>query len=262
LQATTQRAPGAAAAVSHTGLEASGVAVMGQGARLDEHGLTLNGSPSPLNGPLNQLIGMLNTKDSCTPDPPVGVPNLPTLPVSTPVLRVGQPTLSDKLGHHGNERSVSMSGLTICLASITPVPNASSNPVSPTPTIYTITLGNVSSSAYGVSLPADAGLGGQFAPDLSGTLDGGAGTGAIPPSTTTAVNPGAGGGTTPAAGSAHGGAFGGLLATLTGGILSPKVVVTVATLAEMALLGTLWLSYRLAAARRDDESPSTRMDLV
>ena len=51
---------------------------------------------------------------------------------------------------------------------------------------------------------------------------------------------------------------------LTGGILSPKAVITVASFAELALLATLWLSYRLAAAARRAAALSARdhMDLV
>jgi len=260
LTAVTERAPGAATAVSHTSMAVSDLTVLGHSARIDQNGISLDGSPSALNGPIGQLIGALGSRQ-CTPNPPIGVPNGPSLPASQPVLTIGPPVVQDQLSHAGNERTVAMTGLTLCLAAIAPVPNASSQPLSPTPTVYTITLGNATSSAYGISLPQETGLSiGGLPPSLpeSGVLPGGVDT----TTTTTGGTPGTPAGATPAIGGSRGGS-GSLLARLTGGILSPQVVVTVATLAELALLGTLWLSYRLAAApRRDDPSPGSRMDLI
>jgi len=261
LTASTTRAPGAAQATSHTDLQASGVTVAGVSARLDENGLSLNGSPSALNGPVSQLIATLSSPQ-CTPDPPVGVPNGPSLPASQPVLTIGAPVLHDQLSHHGNERSVSMTGLTLCLATIAPVPNTSGAP-SPTPTIYTVTLGDASSSAYGVSLPQES-VGSPLLPAMpqTGTLDAGGGsvtdtvvTNGAPQSPQQApVTPQQPGGLSR------------LMATLTGGILSPNVVVAVASLAELALLATLWLSYRLVAGRRRRDGDATAnaspLDLV
>lgn len=257
LTATTERSPGAASATAHTDMEFSGVTVLGHAARIGPDGITLDGSPSPLNGPIGQLIGGLGSA-RCTPNPPLGIPNGPSLPVAQPVLSIGPPVRRDQLSHNGNERSASLSGLTICLATVTPVPNASSQPLSPTPTVYTITLGDVASSAYGISLPGEGSLSiGGLPPALPQTgvsIPGGG--------STTATTPGSPG--TPGSPATPGGSgLGRLLATLTGGILNPGVVVTVAILAELALLATLWLSYRLAAAARlPGESPASRMDLV
>jgi hypothetical protein len=259
LTATTERSPGAAQATSQSQLEASGVSVLGQSARLDQNGLTVLGSPSALNGPIRQLIQQLSSP-KCTPNPPIGVPNGPSLPASQPVFTIGPPVLRNQLTHGGNERSVAMSGLTICMATIVPVPNASSNPVSPTPTIYTITLGNLDSSAYGIALPSDTSSGGTFVPVLpeTGVVPGGTDT------TTTITTPGSPGSNGAGAGGGNaGGSQQGLVAVLTGGILSPRVVVTMASLAELALLVTLWLSYRRARSLRAlDAAAESPMDLV
>jgi hypothetical protein len=259
LTVTTQRAPGAATATSHTDLEATGVSVLGQAARLDQNGLTVLGSPSPLNQPAQQLVGMLSSP-RCAPNPPIGIPNGPELPASQPVFSIGPPVLHDQLSHGGNERTVSMSGLTLCMATVAPVPNASSNPVSPTPTVYTITLGQASSSAYGISLPADTGTGGTLLPPLpeTGVLPGTGGT----DTSTTTTEPGAPGANAASSGGTGAGSGGGFLARLTGGILSPQVVVAMASLAELAVLLTLWASYRMAAGRRREESRNQPMDLV
>jgi hypothetical protein len=261
LTAITERAPGAAAATSHTSMAVSDVEVLGHSARLDQNGLSVDGVPSPLNGRIGQLIAALGSR-RCTPNPPIGVPNGPSLPVSQPVLTVGPPVLEDQASHGGNERTVSMTGLTLCLAGITPVPNASAQPLSPTPTIYTITLGTAASSAYGITLPQETGLSvGGLPPSLpeTGMVPGGFDT----TTTTTGGTPGTPGSVGAASTGGSGGGVGALLATLTGGILNPKVVVTVATIAELVLLATLWLSYRLAAAtRRHDASPTSRMDLI
>jgi hypothetical protein len=260
LTASTARAPGAAQATSHTDLQATGVTVAGLSARLDENGLTLNGSPSPLNGPISQLIATLSSPQ-CTPNPPVGVPNGPSLPASQPVLTIGAPVLHDQLSHHGNERTVGMTGLTLCLATIAPVPNTSGAP-SPTPTIYTVTLGDATSSAYGVSLPQES-TGTALLPAMpqTGTLD--VGGGAVTDTVVT-NNPPQSPAQTPATTQQPGG-LSRLLATLTGGILSPNVVVAVASMAELTLLATLWLSYRLTAGRRrpdDDSASASHLDLV
>ena len=258
LTATTERAPGAAHATSHTSLQASGVTVAGVSARLDQNGITLNGASSPLNGPLQQLVNTVSSPE-CAPNPPVSVPNGPSLPASPPVLTIGLPTLTDQLTHHGNERSVSMTGPTLCLATIAPVPNTSGAP-SPTPTIYTVTLGDVTSSAYGVSLPADT-VATTLLPPMpeTGPLDtsGNSTSDTVIDNSTTATQPPPGA----PAGSPRSG-FGRLLATLTGGILSPQVVVSVASLAELALLVTLWLSYRMAIGRRAGDDAASRLDLV
>jgi len=151
---------------------------------------------------------------------------------------------------------VAMDGPTLCLATTAPIPG--SGGVAATPTVYRITLGSVASSAYGVSLPQAGALNLQFPPTLSTT------SGGIPGSVTSTTIDNAGSGST--SGTAQGGApsgLRGLLARLTGGILSPQVVVTVATLAEIALLATLWISYRLATAPPPgDASPASRLDLV
>jgi len=157
---------------------------------------------------------------------------------------------------------VAMNGPTLCIA--TTVPIAGSNGLAVTPTIYTVTLGSLSSAAYGVSFGGDS-AGSTFSPNLTDT-----GTTPVNPAgiDTTTVTGGASasapGAAPPPAPSSHPAARG-LFATLTGGILSRRVVVTVALLAEMALLGTLWASWLLArSARRRavDDSPTTRMDLI
>jgi hypothetical protein len=262
LTATTQRSASAPKATSHTDLEATGVTVAGVAARLDQNGLSVQGSPSPLNAVAQQVIGALNSPE-CTPAAPVPVPQVGTT-TSVPQLRIGPPTLSDRLSHNGNEDTVAMTGPTLCIASSAPIPGTDGH-VAATPTVYTITLGNVSSSAYGVSIPSDA-----SSTDLSPVLpDTGAALSVGAPGVdTSAVTGGASasnpGGNPAAAAPSHPGGRG-LFATLTGGILSRRVVVTVAVLAELALLGTLWTSWlpaRSARRRGGDDSPTTRMDLV
>ena len=258
LSVTTQRAPGAARATAHTSLEASGVTVAGQAARLDENGFSVNGGPvSPLNGALQQAIAMLNVQN-CTPQAPASLPGLGSL-TSPPTMQVGPPTLQNQVTHHGNEDSVAMTGPTLCIAGSAPVPGPGG--VAATPTVYRVTLGDVSSSAYGVSFGAAGTTSGTFLPPLPQT-DGSAGGNTVTETTITdgssAASPGA-----PQSPAAQPGGVRGLVARLVGGILQPPVVVTVATLAELALLATLWLSYHLARMPpAEDASPSTRMDLV
>jgi len=257
LTATTMRAPGAAHATSRTSLEATGVSIAGQSARLDEHGFSVNGTPQQsLDSAVQQLISALNSP-SCQPLAPLSLPGLGSL-TSQPQMQIGTPQLQDTLSHNGNEDSVAMDGPTLCLATTAPIPG--SGGVAATPTVYRITLGSVASSAYGVSLPQASALNLQFPPTLSTTSGGAPGS----VTSTTVDNAGSG-----SSGTAQGGApsglrgLRGLLARLTGGILSPQVVVTVATLAEIALLATLWLSYRLATAPPPgDATPASRLDLV
>src|SRR5581483_1374973 len=59
VQATTQRSAGAAHATAKTSFEASGVTVAGHGARLDQNGLSLDGTPSPLNPVAQQVVAAL-----------------------------------------------------------------------------------------------------------------------------------------------------------------------------------------------------------
>jgi hypothetical protein len=266
LTATTQRSAGAARATSHTNLEATGVTVAGVAARFDQNGLSVQGSPSPLNAAAQQIISSLNSPQ-CTPAAPVDVPGLGST-TSQPQFRIGPPTLQDQVTHNGNEDTVAMTGPTLCIATSAPIPGTSGG-IAATPTIYTITLGSLSSSAYGVSLPADTAstdFSSAF-PDTGASLTVGGASGAD----TTTVNGGDTAaaapttGTTPPGNSAGRPAPRGLYAVLTGGILSRRVVVTVAVLAELALLGTLWSSWLLArSARRRaaDQSPTTRMDLI
>jgi hypothetical protein len=261
LSATTQRIPGAAKATSRTSLEASGVSVAGQSARLDQNGLSVNGTPSPLNDTARSVIDQLNSKQ-CTPAAPVDVPGLGSL-TSVPAVRIGMPTLHDAITHNGNQAAVSMTGPTLCVATTAPIPGTNGS-VAATPTVYTITLGDVSSSAYGISLPtdstsseltptmADTGSAGPSATsygiDTAGSAAGGFGSGA----------PGHSSGAAPSHNSGRS-----LLATLTGGILSRRVVVLMALLAELALLGTLWASWLMSRRRvATGDSPATRMDLI
>lgn len=259
LTVTTQRTPGAASATSQTNLDAADVTVMGHSARLDQNGLSLDGSPSPLNGPIAQLIGALSSS-RCTPQPPVGVPNGPSLPVSQPVLTIGPPVLHDQTTHGGNERSVSMSGPTLCLATIAPVPNTSAQPLSPTPVIYTITLGDAQSSAYGISFPAES------LPVLAPLLPAPPQTGVVPPggmSTVTTTIPGSAGSNGSTHAHPRSTITGDAWLLTRGGLLSPRVVAAVASLAELALLATLWVAYRMAAAsRRRERAEADPLDLV
>ena len=256
LTVTTQRAPGAPHAVASRSLEASGVTVAGQAARLDENGISVNGSPvSPLNSGVQSLIAGLNSK-ACAPQP-TGVPGLDSL-TAAPTMQIGLPTLQDQVTHHGNEDSVTMTGPTLCLAGSAPVPNTGG--VAPTPTIYKVTLGDVSSSAYGVSFGAAGTGGGTFLPPLSQTFGGAGGN---TTTETTITNGSSSASANPPQPPTSPGGVRGLVAKLVGGILQPPVVVTVATLAELALLATLWLSYHLARTPpTDDASPATRLDLV
>ncbi|HZS13732.1 MAG TPA: hypothetical protein VFC09_03950 [Candidatus Dormibacteraeota bacterium] len=264
VSATAQRTAAAAHAVSHSSFEASGVTVAGQAARLDQNGLSVEGSPSPLDAAAQQVIAALNsTSPGCTVQTPVNVPGLGSI-TSQPSLHVDTPSIRDQLTHNGNEDSVDVNGPTLCIASSVPVPG--SNGFAATPTIYSITLGSVSSSAYGVSFPSDGGSV-TFSPTLSDT-SGSVPGGAAGIDTTTVTNPGTGGsgaGSGPPAPVPSHPAGHTLFAVLTGGILSRRVVVTVAVLAELALLGTLWSSWLLSrgARRRGlDDSPTTRMDLI
>jgi len=260
LTATTQRSAGAGRAVSHTGMEISGVTVAGVAARYDQNGLSLQGSPSPLNSVAESIVNALNSPQ-CAPAAPVSLPGLGSV-TSPPTFRVGPPTLQDQVTHNGNEATVAMTGPTLCVAGSIPIPG--SNGLAVTPTVYTITLGDVSSAAYGVSLPSDTSAP-QFVPVLPDT---GTTTTVGPPgvdTSTTITNPTTASAPASAAPAPAPSRPQGLFATLTGGILSRRVVVTVAVLAETALLGTLWASWLLArGARRRAlaESPRGRMDLI
>jgi hypothetical protein len=263
LTATTQRQSDAAKATSRSTLEASGVTVAGQAARLDQNGLSMPGPQTPLTDAANRLISSLYSSQ-CTPAAPVGVPQLGSL-TSVPTLRIGPPTLRNAVTHNGNQAAVSMTGPTLCVATTAPIPG--NGGVAATPTIYTITLGDVTSSAYGVSLPPDT-TSFQLSPALPETGVGLGGS-TLGPDTggTGAATTGTGAGTAPPASQPSHAAPRSLLATLTGGILSRRVVVTLAILVEAALLGTLWSSWLLArSARRRAtaaaDSPTTRMDLV
>ncbi|HEV7678018.1 MAG TPA: hypothetical protein VGQ42_05585 [Candidatus Dormibacteraeota bacterium] len=263
LTATTQRAPGAARATVQSNLEAAGVTVAGQAARLDEHGLTVLGSPSPLNDVARTLVDKLNDPE-CVPKAPIGVPNGGPQITSQPGLRIGVPTLQQQVTHNGNQAAANMTGLTLCLATTVPVPNTNAQPA-PTPTIYTVTLGDAHTTAYGASIAADpATAPAQFSPTLPQTSslggvdtsvpgDAGAAAAAAPPATAPAH---------PAPGAPKSGGRG-LVALLTGGLFSRRAVVTVAALAELALLGALWSAYlRTRRPPAPEESPTTRMDLV
>jgi hypothetical protein len=261
LSATTQRSADAARATSHTSLQASGVTVAGQSARLDEKGFSVNGAPSPLNDVAREILKQLNSPE-CKPATPIDAPGLGSL-TSVPALRIGLPALHNDVTHNGNEGVVSMTGPSICVATTAPIPGTNGN-VAATPTIYTITLGDVSSSAYGVSFPTDTPLTG-FSPILADTGIGGPNgtsygidTSGTAASGATATAPGH---TSGAASSQSNGRS--LLAMLTGGILSRRVVVLVAMLAELALLGTLWASWLMSRRRAlAGDSPTNRMDLV
>jgi hypothetical protein len=258
LTATTERAPGTPHATSHTSLEASGVTVAGHSARLDEQGISLDGAPQPLlNGAAQTLVGALNSP-TCTPDTPIGVPGLGSV-TSQPRMQMGLPTLQSQVTHHGNEATVSMTGPTLCIATTAPIPGTDGQ-VAATPAVYTITLGSVTSSAYGIAFPAEGVTTLPLLPAMPETgVTGGGGTTVT---NTTIDNSVSSTATTPPISPAPTG-LRALLARLTGGILSRPAVVTVATLAELVLLATLWLSYRLAAAKPpDDASPASRMDLV
>jgi hypothetical protein len=260
LTATTERAPGAPHATSHTSLEASAVTVAGQSARLDEHGISLGGAPQPaLNGIAQTLLGQLDSP-TCTPDTPIGVPGVGSV-TSQPRMQVGLPTLQDRVTHNGNEATVTMTGPTLCIATTAPIPGTNGQ-VAATPTVYTITLGSVTSSAYGVTFPAGSATTPPLLPALPETgVTPGSGTTVT--NTTTIDNAATSQPSPPASGAPSNGGPRTLLATLTGGILTRRAVVAVASLAELALLATLWLSYRLAKpAPPHDDSPTTRMDMV
>jgi hypothetical protein len=266
LTATTQRAPGAARATMRSSLEATGVTVATVPARLDENGLTVMGSPSPLTGVARSLIDTLNDPQ-CVPKTPIGIPNGGPQLTSQPGLRIGAPTLQQQITHDGNQAGVSMTGLTLCLATTAPIPNTNAQPA-PTPTIYTITLGDAHTTAYGASIPADASLPApdQFSPTLSqtGTLAGAVSVDTPASSDTTTAPPVAPATSPakPAPGAPRGGGRG-LIATLTGGLFDRNGVITVAIVAELALLGALWSAYlRTRTPPSVDESPTTRMDLV
>jgi hypothetical protein len=267
--ATTQRAAGAAHATARSSFEASGVTVAGQGARLDQNGLSLAGTPSLFNptaatlwAQAQQVVTALNARFAgCAAQPPVELPGAGSV-TSQPSIALEPPSVKEQPSHNGNEDTVDVSGPTLCIVSGVPIPG--SNGFAVTPTVYTITLGSVSSSAYGISFPADDTT--AFSPALNDNGGSGVGVGAGVDTTTTVTQPGgvSGGGSTPAPTAAHP-TTRPLYAVLTGGILSKRVVVTVAVVAELALLGTLWASWlaaRSARRRVPDDSPATRMDLV
>lgn len=267
VSATTQRSAGAAHATSKSSFEATGVSVAGQSARLDQNGLSLDGSPQPaLNGAVQQLVAALNgtSPDGCVVQPPLNLPRLGSI-TSQPSLHVDPPAVREQPGHNGNEDTVDVNGPTLCIATSAPVPG--SNGFAATPTIYSITLGSVSSSAYGVSFPPDSG-GSLFSPTLTDTGNGPLGAAAGIDTGTSVTNPGSAGATPGGAPVAPPPASPQrvLSAVLTGGILSRGAVATVAVFAELALLGTLWSSWLAArgARRRGvlDDSPTTRMDLI
>ena len=171
--ATTQRLLSANGATGSENVEFTGVTVNGKGATIDQRGLTINGHTVPLS-------------PSGSVTPPTSVPCLSGTPcVGTPTLALAGTTVARKQ-RSSNEYAVGATGATLTLTTSAPVPDSITpscpkppncgSPVSNTPVVYNIMLGNVASEAYGLpaqSLSSTSGLGGLvggFAGIVGGSL--------------------------------------------------------------------------------------------
>ena len=135
-----QRVIGAPRATALESIEFSGVTLNGQGATLNQDGLSVAG----------HTITTLPT--ATTPAPPPGLPAsagpVPTTPptVSVTGTRVTstQPT--------PDEAVIAATGATVTITSTTPVPNAiPPTGVSATPTVYTLNIASLAGEAYGLA---------------------------------------------------------------------------------------------------------------
>ena len=278
--AHSARRAGAPQATGSTSVEYAGVTFAGQSARIDHNGVTLLGHPAvalqQLADAFNQMVGMA-TGGSVPPAPP-GLPLPPPPPgYSSPAPHLSTPVVSNQVSHGGDENTAGVVGLTLTFASPVPVPSVAGFPpsgcsppkppsgqpvsVQPTPATYIVTLGNVSSSAYGLALPQAASLNTGL-----GSLDLGSAAGLSPlPSTDAGAGGGVAGGGTVAGGAPTGAPqHGGLLHyLLDDALLSRPVVVSLASILELLLLLTLWASYRATLSPRiSPEASAGAMDLV
>lgn len=184
----TERGLNAAKATATENIEFSGVTVNGQGATLDQNGLTVAG----------HKVASL-PQPTTAPTPPPLLPQPSNVPVSTtpPTVSVSGSTVTTKQPTN-DEVSVAATGATVTITSATPLPNGvPPTGVSSTPTVYTLHIASLSSEAYG--LPASSGgIGlGDVIGGVTGILGGGIGAFTSPssgtPGSPAESHPGSGG---------------------------------------------------------------------
>lgn len=179
----TQRTLAAPAATGSETIEFSGVTVNGQGATIDQHGLTIGGTVVPLSASQNVSPPLTAPCPSTPPSVAAPCAPTPTLALAGTKVTTRQP--------NANEFVIAASGATLTITSATPVPNAlPPSGLSVTPTVYTITLASLASEAY--ALPASSGATAPSSPslgDLAGSFAGivGGGLGGINSTTGTAA---------------------------------------------------------------------------
>jgi hypothetical protein len=178
------------------------------------------------------------------------VPPCPSLPVSLKAMSWGGTTHADSLGANRNEDTSTLTVATVTLQTTAPVPSSipptqNGNPVTSAPTTYTLQLGNLDSSAYG--LPA---VGFPVSNPAFGTLSGGAlgGLGSYGSAGAAAGIPG----TKPVASTVT-------IPGIAAAIRWP--VVGLAAVLEAALLTSLLLRRRRAGRLPTDLTPSSFLDL-
>jgi len=264
----TERAASASRATSSHNLQIGGVAVLGQPATIDDSGVHLigqNQSLQPVVDQLNKLFTAVN-----------GLPTVAGQHI-VPQGSMAGPIVTDTVSHNGNQASSSLSGLTLSLTNTILVPSQTQGLTQtcgkppPPPTLvpasvtYTVTLATAQSSAYGYSFPPLPPL------DLSGASAASSGStlgSSLPPLssdlgaiTTSPGSNGSGGG------AAHGARRHTLTARPASSVvdmamLSKPALLTLATLAELLILGALIACYRLPPARAPRESAIADMDLA
>lgn len=190
------------------------------------------------------------------PQPPACssiVPPCPSVPVSLQSMSWGGTAHADSLGANRNEETSTLTVATVTLQTTAPVPSSipptsNGNPITSAPTTYTLQLGSLDSSAYGLPAtgfpvtnpafgpPSGAGLGG-----FGGSYGTGAGTG-------TAGTPG----TKPVASSVT-------IPGIAAAIRWP--VVGLAGVMEAALLTSLFLRRRRTGGFLTDATPASFLDL-
>jgi hypothetical protein len=254
----SERAGGAARAVSTSDVAVTGVTVLGAGATLDASGLHLLGADVAL----QPVVDALNTAI----DAAVGAANAP-IPPSTPfgahpVVPLGHllgPTVTSAAPHGADETRQQAAGLAITVAGTvlvsSQIPPSTSGPpqVVAEPALLTLTLASARTDAYGRTLPAIA---------LPSLPQAGPGpvplgvAGAVPtpavPSTTPVLPqpapPAAGSpASAPARGPLH--AVERVATELAGAPVPPPAIITLATLAEGLMLAALIQRFRSTRRR-------------
>ena len=163
----TERSLNASRATATENIEFSGVTVNGQGATLDQNGLTVGG---------HKVTSL--PQPTTAPTPPPLLPQPSNVPVSTapPIVSVSGTTVTTKQPTD-DEVSVSATGATVTIKSATPLPNGvPPTGVSSTPTVYTLNIASLSSESYALPASTAGGLGlGDVIGAVTGILGGGVG---------------------------------------------------------------------------------------